>query len=74
MEAERIFSADQIKVHPELAKVLREYTKSVIKSSPEDILEFSWNYFKQKVDEQEEARVRAWKLESKEREESYDDN
>eukprot|EP01032_Pedospumella_encystans_P008203 gene8203-9763_t len=61
MENERIFSADQIKVHPELAKILREYTKSVIKANPEDVLEFSWNYFKKKVDDEQEAKLQAWK-------------
>jgi hypothetical protein len=61
MEQERIFSADQIKVHPELAKILREYTKSVIKSNPEDVLEYSWNYFKKKVDDEQEAKLQAWK-------------
>jgi hypothetical protein len=63
MEQERIFSADQIKVHPELAKILREYTKSVIKASPEDILEYSWMYFKKKVEDEQEAKLQAWKEE-----------
>jgi hypothetical protein len=53
MEQERIFSADQIKVHPDLAKIIREYTKAAIKTDPEDLLEFSWNYFKKKVDEEQ---------------------
>jgi hypothetical protein len=61
MEQERIFSADQIKVHPELAKLLREYTKSVIKANPEDILEYSWTYFKKKGNEDQEAKLQAWK-------------
>jgi hypothetical protein len=44
MDVERIFSADQIAVHPELAKIIREYTKSVIRKAPignEEILEVS---------------------------------
>jgi hypothetical protein len=53
METERIFSAEQIKIHPELGQILREYTKSVIRANPDDILEFSWAYFKKKVDEKE---------------------
>ena len=53
MEVDRIFSADQIKVHPELGQILREYTKAAIRSNPDDLLEFSWAYFKKKVDEQE---------------------
>jgi hypothetical protein len=50
-------------VHPELAKILREYTKSVIKASPEDILEYSWMYFKKKVEDEQEAKLQAWKEE-----------
>lgn len=73
MEAERIFQADQIKVHPELAKVLREYTKAAIKKNPDDLLDFSWNYFKKKVDEAEELKIKAWKAESEQRELVYDD-
>lgn len=60
MEVERIFSAEQIKIHPELATILREYTKSVIRANPDDILEFSWNYFKKKVEEQESQNKRVW--------------
>ena len=56
MEVERIFSADQIKIHPELGQILREYTKSVIRADPEDILEYSWAYFKKKSDEQENRK------------------
>jgi len=58
MEVERIFSADQIKVHPELGQILREYTKSVIRADPDDMLEYSWSYFKKKVDEQENRKKR----------------
>jgi hypothetical protein len=61
MEVERIFSADQIKVHPELASILREYSKSVMRANPDDILEFSWNYFKVKVEEQENMKKKVWK-------------
>ncbi|KAJ1425870.1 hypothetical protein B484DRAFT_450922 [Ochromonadaceae sp. CCMP2298] len=69
MEQERIFSADQIKVHPDLAKIVREYTKAAIKSDPEDLLEFSWNYFKKKVDEEQEIKLQAWKEAEAKREE-----
>jgi hypothetical protein len=58
MEVERIFSAEQIQVHPDLARIIREYTKAVIKNSPSDIVEFSYNYFRQKVEEAEEAAER----------------
>ncbi len=61
METERIFSADQIKIHPELGQILREYTKSVIRANPDDLLDFSWNYFKKKVDEKEKKDKRNWK-------------
>ena len=37
MEVERIFSADQIEVHPELARTIKDYTKAVIKANPEVI-------------------------------------
>lgn len=63
---ERIFSADQIKVHPDLAQILREYSKSVIRANPDDILEFSWNYFKKKVEEQEAQKKKIWKDDSEE--------
>lgn len=56
MEAERIFSAEQIVVHPDLAKIIREYSKAVIKAAPEDIIEFSWLYFQKKVEEDEAAK------------------
>jgi len=61
METDRIFSADQIKVHPELSKLLREYTKEVIRSNPDDVLEFSYTYFKKKVDAEQEKKLQAWK-------------
>eukprot|EP01031_Cornospumella_fuschlensis_P029980 gene29980-36214_t len=60
MEVERIFSADQIKIHPELAKILREYTKAAIRANPSDLYDFSWNYFKKKVEEAEAKKVRNW--------------
>jgi hypothetical protein len=50
METERIFSAEQIEVHPELAGIIKDYTKAVIKGNPDDILEFSWQYFKEKAE------------------------
>lgn len=50
MDIEPIFSAEQIQVHPDLAKTIKEYTKAVIKSNPENIVDFSYTYFKEKVD------------------------
>ena len=52
MEVERIFSANQIQVHPDLSKVIREYTKAVIRSNPSDLIEFSHTYFTKIVNEQ----------------------
>lgn len=60
MEVERIFSAEQIKVHPDLAQILREYTKAVIRANPNDLIQFSYDYFKQKVAEDEEKSIEQW--------------
>ena len=49
MDVERIFSADQIEVHPALSQVLKDYTKAVVRAAPSDILAFSEEYFKEKV-------------------------
>ena len=45
-----IYSAEQIQVHPDLAKIIKEYTKAVIRKNPEDLLAFSAEYFKERVD------------------------
>ena len=50
MDIEPIFSAEQIQVHPDLAKIIKEYTKAVIRSNPENIVDFSYTYFKEKMD------------------------
>ena len=68
METERIFSADQIKVHPDLPRIIREYSKAVIRKSPDDILDFSWKYFKEKAAEDEEARLKQVQVENDARE------
>jgi hypothetical protein len=60
MEVERIFSADQIKIHPDLAKILREYTKAAIRANPQDLLDFSRKYFKKKLMEQEDKKIKDW--------------
>ena len=62
MEVERIFSAEQIVVHPELAKTIREYTKAAIRKAPagvDEIVDFSVNYFKKRVDEDNAMRLAA---------------
>lgn len=60
MDVERIFCAEQIEVPPDLARILREFTKAVIKENPDDVVEFSWRYFKAKVEEKEKADLKAF--------------
>ena len=74
MEPERIFSADQIVVHPELAKIIREYTKTVIRQNPDDLLEFSWQYFKKKIEVEEQKREKMLKAEEEHERSLVDDN
>jgi len=69
MEPERIFSPEQIQVHPDLARVLREYSKSVIKENPDDLLEYSWRYFKKKVEDDKEKSKQIQNEKSNESEE-----
>jgi|LauGreDrversion4_2_1035121.scaffolds.fasta_scaffold154305_2 hypothetical protein len=45
MKHQRIFSVEQIKVPQLLPHVLREYSKEVIINNPQNILEFSRQYF-----------------------------
>lgn len=45
MDSEVLFSAEQIRIPPELGDVLKEYTKQVIRVRPRDLLRFSANYF-----------------------------
>lgn len=65
MEIERIFSADQIQVHPDLPRILKEYTKAVIRGKPDDLTQFSWLYFKGKVEAAEQAHTLALREEAK---------
>ncbi len=41
----RIFSAEQIVVPDDLPGILKNYSKEVIRSNPEDIVKFSREYF-----------------------------
>mgnify|MGYP000606472191 CR=1 FL=1 len=41
----RIFSADQILVPDEFPKIMKDFTKEVVRKSPEDIIKFSKAYF-----------------------------
>jgi hypothetical protein len=40
-----LYSAEQIKIHPELPEILKNYAKFIIKQNPEDILTASAEYF-----------------------------
>lgn len=40
MDAERIFSAEQIVVPPELPEIIKDFTKEVIRANPADLDEF----------------------------------
>ena len=52
-DALRIFHPNRIKIPENLAVVLKEYAKAVIRAQPssEDIYKFSMDYFKEKVAE-----------------------
>jgi len=45
MDIEPIYCAEQIVVPPDLADILKAYTKEVVRRQPEDLLEFSAIYF-----------------------------
>eukprot|EP00191_Tetraselmis_sp_GSL018_P019578 CAMPEP_0177586524 /NCGR_PEP_ID=MMETSP0419_2-20121207/5123_1 /TAXON_ID=582737 /ORGANISM="Tetraselmis sp., Strain GSL018" /LENGTH=202 /DNA_ID=CAMNT_0019076431 /DNA_START=286 /DNA_END=894 /DNA_ORIENTATION=+ len=45
MEVDPIYCAEQIVIPPDLADILKAYTKEVIRRQPEDLLEFSAIYF-----------------------------
>lgn len=45
MDVEPIYCAEQIVVPPDLADVLKAFTKEVIRRQPADLLEFSASYF-----------------------------
>ena len=46
---EPIFTAEQITIPPELAEVLKSYTKAAIRSNPADLLTWSQSYFEEKA-------------------------
>jgi hypothetical protein len=49
MDIDRIFTADQIAVHPDLPRIVKDYSKAVIRANPEDLLEFSLQYFQEQI-------------------------
>lgn len=57
MDNDTIYSADQIKIPPNLSKILRDYTKATIKANPDNLLEFSYLYFKKAVEEDNVAEA-----------------
>jgi hypothetical protein len=44
MDLEPIYCAEQISVPPDLADILKAYTKEVVRRQPEDVYEFSAMY------------------------------
>jgi len=48
-ETNRIFSAEQIEINPDLPKLLKEYSKAVIRANPRDVYAFSAEYFRNKA-------------------------
>lgn len=51
MDVNRIFTPEQIVVHPELPQMLKEFTKAAIKENPQDITAWSVEYFRRKMEE-----------------------
>ena len=47
----RIFSANQICVPQDLPSILKDFSKEVIRTNPEDLVSFSREYFEKKRDE-----------------------
>lgn len=55
MDIDRIFSAEQIEVHPELAGILKDFTKAAVRANPENLLAFAEQYFKARLQESSSA-------------------
>ncbi|KAG6956671.1 hypothetical protein JG688_00011333 [Phytophthora aleatoria] len=49
MDVNRIFSAEQIAVPPDLPHMLKDWTKAVIRENPTDLLAFSQQWFQDKA-------------------------
>lgn len=49
MDVNRIFSAEQIAVPPDLPLVIKDWTKAVIRDNPDDLLHFSLKWFQDKA-------------------------
>lgn len=55
MDPNRIWSSEQIQVHPDLPTVLKDYSKAVVRSNPPDILVFSMEWFKKRLKDRGES-------------------
>jgi len=55
IKAMRIFCAEQIEVPTELPDILKNYSKSVIRANPEDIIDFSRKYFEDLLEERKKG-------------------
>jgi len=53
VEEERIFASEAVTVPGELGRIVREYTKAVLREAPKDVLGFSARYFENLVNRQE---------------------
>ncbi|KAF1318799.1 Radial spoke protein 11, partial [Globisporangium splendens] len=49
MDVNRIFSAEQIAVPPDLPLVIKDWTKAVICDNPDDLLRYSLKWFQEKA-------------------------
>ncbi len=55
IKAMRIFCAEQIEVPSELPDILKNYSKAVIRSNPENIVDFSIKYFGDILEERKKS-------------------
>jgi Regulatory subunit of type II PKA R-subunit len=54
-DQEPLYSAEQIAVPDALPQILKDWTKEVIRASPQDIIAFSADYFARKLEERKAA-------------------
>lgn len=54
-DQEPLYSAEQIAVPDALPQILKDWTKEVIRASPQDIIAFSADYFARKLEEKKVA-------------------
>jgi len=56
LDVQRIYSAEQIVIPPSLPKILKEWSKEIIRNNPDDIVDFSAKYFKEKAAEAKKTK------------------